>query len=74
MSCTLVWQIKPKSSYKSLPLQLRINLERKFSFPTIVSYDLIPYLEGLESCDIDGAKELIALIQRYEEIELDIEC
>lgn len=74
MSCTLYWQINPKSSYRALPWELREKLERKFDFPAVVGFDLIPYLEGLESCDIDGARELIDLIYKYEEIELNIEC
>lgn len=74
MSSTLVWQIKPKSSYKSLPFALRLNLEKKFSFPVVVGYGLIPYLEGLVSCHVDGAQDLIDLIYKYEEIELNIEC
>lgn len=74
MSCTLYWQVKPKSTYRSLPWELRANLEKKFTFPVVVSFELIPYLEGLESCNIEGARELIDLIYKYEEIELNIEC
>lgn len=74
MSCTLYWQVKPKSAYRALPRELRAKLEKKFNFPVVVSYDLIPYLEGLESCNIDGARELIDLILKYEEIELNVEC
>lgn len=74
MTCTLVWQIEPKSSYKSLPFELKINLEQKFNFPVVVSYELIPYLEGLQSCGINGAEELIRLITEYEKIELNMEC
>ncbi len=74
MSCTLYWQIKPKSDYRALPFELRMNLEKKFQFPVIVSFELIPYLEGLESCGVNGAQELIDLIYKYEEIELNIEC
>lgn len=73
MSGTLVWQVKPKSCYKGLPYDLRLKLENKFSFPAIVSYEIIPFLEGLVSCDIDGAQELIDLIRQFEEIVLNIE-
>lgn len=72
MSTKLTWKINPKYQ-NSLPYPLRIHLEKRLSFPTLVSYELIPYLEGLESCDIEGARELIGLINLYEEIELNLQ-
>ena len=74
MSATLVWQIKPKSSYKSLSFQLRQVLERKWNFPHVVNYDDLNYLEGLKDAHIEGAQELIDLIHQFGDIELNIEC
>ncbi len=73
MGMTLVWQIKPKSNYKSLPFQLRCVLERKWSFPVVVGYSDIAYLEGLKDAGIEGAEELMELIHQFEEIELNLE-
>lgn len=74
MSATLVWQVKPKSDYKSLPFQLRCVLEKKWIFPVVVGFSDLYYLEGLKDAGIEGAEELMGLIHQFEEIELNIEC
>lgn len=74
MSTSLVWQVKKKSDYRSLPCALKWIIERKWSFPCVVTVNDIPYLEGLNDCGVEGAEYLIDLIRQYEEIELNIEC
>lgn len=73
MSGTLVWQPHKKDEYKSLPLQLRIILESKWSFPVVFGYAQLDYLSGLNDAGVDGAQELMELIHQFEEIELNIE-
>ncbi len=74
MTTTLVWQVKPKSNYRSLPFQLRQVLEKRYKkFPKVVSAADIDYLSGLRDAGIEGAQELIELIDEYEEIEINIE-
>ena len=73
MSATLVWQIKPTSRYKGLPIQLRYILEKKWCFPKVVDLSDIPYFQGLNDAGIEGAEELIDIIKQFIEIELNIE-
>jgi hypothetical protein len=73
MSSTLVWQIKPKSDYKSLKYQLKVVLEKKVNFPCVVCCTDLAYLSGLRDAGIDGAEELMELIEKFDEIELNLE-
>lgn len=40
--------------------------------PTALGRDMLPYLQGLADADVEGAAELIAAIQKYVEIEVEI--
>ncbi len=76
MSDSLVWQLVKKDEYRGLPHALMFKIRDLFdraSFPVVVGRDFIPWLSGLAACEIEGATELIDLIDQFENIELDIE-
>lgn len=73
MSGKLVCKVRPKSNYKNLPFELRLVLEKKWSFPAIVGFSDINYLQGLNDAGVKGAEELIELIHQFEELELNLE-
>jgi hypothetical protein len=73
MGCSLVWQIKPKSSFKSLPRALLYVLEKRYSFPCYFDCSNIDYIQGLIDADIEGASELMKIVCEYQEIELNVE-
>ena len=78
MSSSLAWCVVLPTENNYLPDQLKRKLSRRLwntdgscgDGRVTVGRDLIPYLEGLRDCGIDGAEELIDLIQKHEYIEL----
>jgi hypothetical protein len=72
MSGTLMWESTERKS-KSLPYALRRVLQKNLlcdaSRVTLSKLD-IPYLEGLEDADIDGAGELIEAIENHNEVDI----
>lgn len=70
---TLVWKIPQKNFYRTLPIQLLPILEKQFGFPCIVSRGNLHYLAALQDSGIEGAKELIEIINQFGQIELNLE-
>jgi len=74
MSCKLVWRQIRENTINVGDITLRDILREKFGFPHRLSHIDINYLEGLSDAMIEGAKELIKAIKKFDEIEIDIEC
>ena len=70
MSSNLYW--RPVERKDLLPKELKRKLE-KHCFPLHMDSSDLEYLRGLSDCEINGAKELIGLINKYDKIELIIE-
>ena len=76
MSTNLMWGIVATGD--SLPKELKRIISRKLwdtdgscgGGKVVVNCELIPYLEGLQHCGVEGAEELIDLINHHSEIEL----
>ena len=66
MGSTLYW--RPNKSIGHLPDELKWKL--KLGGQAIFTQSDIPYLKGLADCEIKGAKKLIELIEKYEEVLL----
>lgn len=71
MSSTLVYKI-PQIG-KSLDDELKYKLEKAYQLPWTFTSHEIPFLRGLEACEIKDAGKLIELIEKYEEIEVKLE-
>jgi len=74
MSSTLTW--KPTNSRGDLPDELKWALEKSDSFNGVggvYDADSLPYLKGLKDGGVKGADKLIKLIEKYGEVELDLE-
>ena len=69
MSSTLKW--RPNKTKGSLPDELKWKL--KLHSSRVFDKSDIPFLEGLAACEIKGAKQLIQLIEKHEEIVLSEE-
>lgn len=75
MSSNLMWE-PAKRKAKSLPDALKIVLRDKGGLDggrKIYSRDDLQYLTGLAHAEIDGASELIELIEKHEIVELWLE-
>lgn len=70
MSATLIYTIPANN--KSLPSALRVALQKRWDYPRSVDNSDIPYLEGLADAQVEGAKELIALIEKHGRVELSL--
>lgn len=72
MSSTLVWRPDTNES-NPLPDGLKYTLSKKLwgtdgscgGEPMRIGGSFVPYLEGLRDAGIDGAEELIDIIDRY---------
>ena len=74
MSATLKW--RPLSSGDSLPFSLRLALQKADkveSTPTRFHSEDNDFLEGLACADVDGAQELLDLIEKHGIVELYLE-
>lgn len=74
MSSTLTW--KPVKSKGSLPDELKWALEKGDLFngvEGIYGENCLSYLRGLRDGGVKGADKLIKLIEKYGEVELDLE-
>lgn len=69
MSCTLHWR-KVYEESKTLHDELKRKITDKYSLPRTFTASDIPYLEGLEQCNVKGATELLAIIREHYEVEL----
>lgn len=71
MSSTLYWRPISKET-NSLSTGLKYALQKKYgsSAKAAMSYDDIPYLEGLVHGGVEDAQELINAIEQHEEIEV----
>jgi len=76
MSTDLYW--RPIAKGKALPIALKWILEKRWFGigrgygPICIDRKSIPYLDGLVDSKIEGAQELIELIEKYDEIEIYI--
>lgn len=72
MSATLTWR---SLESKCLPDQLKFVLRDKcnWEFPKVVSEYHISFFEGLAAAEIIGANEVLDLIEKHGQIELDLE-
>jgi len=71
MSASLMW--RPISKSESLAKGLCMALqkgEEVSSISRIVDEQFIPFLMGLVCADIEGAQELINIIEKYERVEI----
>lgn len=74
MSSTLTWKPKlqqPES--RSLPDDLKFILREYNLIPNAFTQADIPYLNGLAHAKIDGAKELIELIEKFQQVDVQEE-
>jgi hypothetical protein len=73
MSTTLSW--RPIHDGKSLPDHLKFKLRSRYNLDTWREFSNSDreYLQGLVDCDVEGAKELMELIERYGSVELKLE-
>ena len=74
MGLSLVWQVKPKSSFKQLPRALLHALEKRHQLPCYFDCSQIDYIQGLIDAEVEGAEELMRIVCEYQEIELNVEC
>lgn len=72
MSSCLYW--KPTTPMKdSLPDRLKFVLRKHFDctrLDEVLDTDFIPFLRGMESAGIEGARELIDIIYEHNEIHI----
>ena len=76
MSSSLMW--KPRKAHGFLPKELKRVISRRLwdtdgscgGHPAVVDSRDIGYLQGLRDAKIEGAEELIGLIEKHGEIEL----
>lgn len=71
MSSNLVW--RPKKKRGTLPKALKFVLDAQ-GFPLTMDSDDLEYLKGLRDGNVDGAQELIDIIEKHGRIELYLEC
>ena len=71
MSSTLYWKPVSKKN-NSLSTELKFALQKKYGSSTKITmtYDDMPYLEGLLHGGVKDAKDLIDAIEQHEEIEV----
>lgn len=74
MSCALVY--RPVQTEKSVgDSALREALREEFGdFPFRLTRNDLAFARGLRAAKVDGADDLIQLIERYGELEMDIRC
>lgn len=67
MSYNLYWMPVVDPDYKSLPDALKFKFRDLFGYPVDRELDnaAIPQLRALEVCKVEGAKELIELIEKH---------
>lgn len=72
MGLTLIW--RPLAEGTDLPDELRRVLEAKYRthWPIRISRDEWGYFEGLRDAKISGAAEVLDLIEKHGELELDL--
>lgn len=58
------------STAKPLPDALKYALRKRRNSPCTMYISDIPYLQGLADAGVDGAQQLIELIERHEEVEV----
>jgi hypothetical protein len=75
MSCSVLWRkVNPKTGKYVGSGSFREILDKKFGYPSKLTYQHIPYLEGLVDCGHDEAQILIDAIHDEEHIEIFLEC
>lgn len=74
MSCSLRW--RPIGDYDLIGgSALRDALRDEFGpFPFRLGRDAIPFLRGLRAAKVEGAGELIDLIEKHDDVEMDVSC
>jgi hypothetical protein len=76
MSASLSWKPVPNlEKQRLLPDALMHVLRKSTTFSEradgFYSSENVPYLRGLQDAGVDGASELIKLIEKYETVELE---
>lgn len=73
MSTNLYWEPKSRKKNKAgKDATLKWALEKRYGYPVSLTmdYQSVAYLQGLADGGVDGAAELIAAIEKYEQIEV----
>lgn len=74
MSCSVLWKpVKNDGTYVGKG-KFRDILEKKFGFPSVLSYSDIPYLEGLFESGHEEVRILIDALRLEGKIEIFLEC
>lgn len=71
MSASLLWS--PVSDGKTLPDALRFALEKRHpQWSGELEYGArdLPYLQGLRDAGVDGAQDLIDIIEKHDQVRL----
>jgi len=72
MSSSLIARPTNPNGGISLPTELKFVLRKKFGEPIDVRLrrDMVPYLEGVADCGIDGAKALSDYILEHDDVQI----
>jgi hypothetical protein len=73
MSCSLYWRPVGDGTQVG-DTQLRNAVERRFGHRARLDDSALEFLRGLEAAGVEGADDLIAAIERHDEIEIYQEC
>lgn len=76
MSASLTWEPAISKVKGYLPIALRLILEKSYGIrmePTKLGKESLPYLNGLKDAGVEGALELIDLIEKHEAVILKLE-
>jgi len=73
MSCSLYW--RPVGGGNQVGgSQLREAIREEFGSDTRLDMGALPFLRGLAAAGMEGARQLIAAIEKHDVIETYLEC
>lgn len=73
MSSSLTWIPVISRKEKDIPTALKIALKRRFDFsrgPLVLELSARMYIEGLADAQVEGAKDLLAALDKHGCIEI----
>lgn len=74
MSCALVWKPVSKKTNRAGDIQLREIIGNKYGYPCVLTQGALTYLGALMDAGVEGAEILFDAVEKYDEIDVDLEC
>lgn len=70
MSASLYWEPAARQRSKPLPDALKFALRKRYNGEAVLDRHDVPYLEGLRDADVEGAQDLIDLIEKHDAVRI----